>query len=601
MKKLVRFYGKEQQLYPSVLTSNCKQESNFKIQNKLSILNSFVFQLLKAGLMVLAFCLLGTTQNNAQRYTSNLSQSVDKESIGIEDRDIFTSTINPDAGATASDIVETATISSGLTDIMLALVADDFNSSVANIVNCPDVTISTNLENICQGESVPLSVVTTTTLPVTYKWTPSRGLSDPFIANPVATPNVSTTYVVETNLGNGVCVQYDTVNVNVFDIPNPDFHANEVCVGQPTVFDDETVTYTTLTRWTWDFGDGIGTSIDQNPSYTYQNAGNYLVKLIVESTNGCIDSSWQEITVNSGVSIIAGMEDASTCRASAMPVSITMSEAIAQYTIAGSGGYLAANVSGATLTFDAYLNGVVSNFSVTLENADGCSVDDEFAIIQAADPKAEFIVHNPTCAETDVTVEFTGNASPEAILTWDLAGATLVSSSAATATAPAGANLVVQWPTSGGKTISLAINDGGCEDRKTQNINVNKLPFADAGLDVSICSGECVELQGVGNGSQYLWSPAIGLSATDIPNPTACPPTTTTYQLLVMEVDGCMVMDEVTVSVTSELTASVELDQPVCGGNTVQLNASGGTSYSWTPTAGLNNPTIANPTASQRI
>ncbi|PKP20244.1 MAG: hypothetical protein CVU05_09540, partial [Bacteroidetes bacterium HGW-Bacteroidetes-21] len=35
----------------------------------------------------------------------------------------------------------------------------------------------------------------------------------------------------------------------------------------------------------------------------------------------------------------------------------------------------------------------------------------------------------------------------------------------------------------------------------------------------------------------------------------------------------------------------------ICAGQTVNLQASGGTSYSWTPTTGLSNPNIANPTA----
>ena len=153
--------------------------------------------------------------------------------------------------------------------------------------------------------------------------------------------------------------------------------------------------------------------------------------------------------------VVTGMENESTCTGNSLPVSITISENIAQYTIVGSGGYLNANVAGSTLTFDAFLNGVVNNFTVTLENADGCSVTEDFAIFHAADPAADFIVHNPTCAETDVTVEFTGDASPGATLTWDLGGATIISSSAETATAPAGATLVVQWPTPGGKTCLL--------------------------------------------------------------------------------------------------------------------------------------------------
>jgi len=304
-------------------------------------------------------------------------------------------------------------------------------------------------------------------------------------------------------------------------------------------------------------------------------AGDYDIAVRNATDNCIVENGITTLDAPAAPTVVTGMENESTCTGNSLPVSITISENIAQYTIIGSGGYLNANVAGSTLTFDAFLNGVVNNL----------------------DPAADFIVHNPTCAETDVTVEFTGDASPGATLTWDLGGATVISSSAETATAPAGATLVVQWPTPGGKTIRLDINDGGCEDRTVQNINVNKLPFADAGADVTICDGECVQLNGLGNGAQYQWSPAIGLSATDIPNPMACPPTTTTYQLLVMGSEGCMVMDEVTVTVAGELTVSAGIDQATCEGEGVQLAATGGVTYVWTPSTGLSNPNIANPIA----
>ncbi|MEM6318896.1 MAG: gliding motility-associated C-terminal domain-containing protein [Bacteroidota bacterium] len=326
-------------------------------------------------------------------------------------------------------------------------------------------------------------------------------------------------------------------------------------------------------------------------------AGTYDVRVRNAANNCEVDAGPVTLNAPTAPTIVSGVENVSTCTGSFVPVSITISEDIEQYTILGSGGYLNAIVNGSTITFDAYLNGVVSNFNVTLENEDGCSVVEEFAIFQAADPEADFIVNNPSCAAIDVIVEFTGEASPAATLTWDLDGATIVSSSPASATAPAGATLTVQWPTPGGKTIRLDINDGGCTDRKTQSINVNKLPFANAGADVTICDGECVQLEGQGNGSIYQWTPAIGLSATDIPNPTACPPTTTTYQLLVMGADGCMVTDEVTVTVSGELTANAGADQSICDGESVQLNATGGVAYTWSPSTGLGNPNIANPIA----
>jgi PKD repeat protein len=38
--------------------------------------------------------------------------------------------------------------------------------------------------------------------------------------------------------------------------------------------------------WSWDFGDGIGTSNDQNPVYTYNDSGKYTVSLTVSNAYG---------------------------------------------------------------------------------------------------------------------------------------------------------------------------------------------------------------------------------------------------------------------------------------------------------------------------
>lgn len=46
------------------------------------------------------------------------------------------------------------------------------------------------------------------------------------------------------------------------------------------------------------------------------------------------------------------------------------------------------------------------------------------------------------------------------------------------------------------------------------------------------------------------------------------------------------------------ITANAGTDQTICPKDSAQLTATGGTTYSWLPTAGLNNPNIANPKAS---
>jgi gliding motility-associated-like protein len=53
-----------------------------------------------------------------------------------------------------------------------------------------------------------------------YRWTPSTGLSDPNIANPVATLSNDITYVVRVSTPEG-CSANDTINIKVF-FTNPD-------------------------------------------------------------------------------------------------------------------------------------------------------------------------------------------------------------------------------------------------------------------------------------------------------------------------------------------------------------------------------------------
>ncbi len=385
----------------------------------------------------------------------------------------------------------------------------------------------------------------------------------------------------------------------VLSAPEPPV-VNEVTIADPTNcgLDDGSIAIFADGNGGLEYSIDNGTSWSANSFFANLAAGFYHVKVRNAADNCEVDYGPVEVTAPTPPTILAGVDNLSTCTGSSIPINIIMSESIAHYTILGSGGYLNDNAIGGTLTFDAFLNGVVNNFTVTLENTDGCTVVEEFAIFQTSDPEADFIVHNPICAETDVMIEFTGEASPGAILNWDLDGGIVISSSSATADAPAGATLVVQWGSPGGKTISLDIDDGGCTDRKVQNINVNKLPFANAGEDIAICEGECVQLNGIGNGAMYMWSPATGLSATDIPNPMACPTVTTTYQLIVMGAEGCMAMDEITVMVSDHTMADAGEDVSLCTGETTQLNATGGVSYAWSPTTGLSNPNIANPVAS---
>lgn len=70
------------------------------------------------------------------------------------------------------------------------------------------------------------------------------------------------------------------------------------------------------------------------------------------------------------------------------------------------------------------------------------------------------------------------------------------------------------------------------------------------------------------------------------------------YRIVLTVREGtCISRDTATVRISSQLTVSLSASPTICSGQSVQLTASGGTRYTWTPAAGLSNPNIANPIA----
>ena len=102
------------------------------------------------------------------------------------------------------------------------------------------------------------------------------------------------------------------------------------------------------------------------------------------------------------------------------------------------------------------------------------------------------------------------------------------------------------------------------------------------------------------NGNSFLWHFGDGTSSTAV-NPTHLYPGPGTYdvQLIVTDVNGCFYPDTTNFTVTigefqGQVTAPAT---PVCPGTPYQLSASGGIQYTWSPAQFLDDPNIANPTA----
>ncbi|HXB44842.1 MAG TPA: gliding motility-associated C-terminal domain-containing protein, partial [Puia sp.] len=145
---------------------------------------------------------------------------------------------------------------------------------------------------------------------------------------------------------------------------------------------------------------------------------------------------------------------------------------------------------------------------------------------------------------------------------------------------------------------------GLCTKEDSIMVFVNPAPVPNAGSDTTVCYGKSIQLSGSG-GSQFQWSPATFLDNSQIAGPVINRPTKTiTYQLSVVDANGCPSLQgaAVTINVTPPAKVFAGNDTSILINQTLQLNAidvnnSGFTNYIWSPATGLNNPTIEAPVA----
>jgi len=117
------------------------------------------------------------------------------------------------------------------------------------------------------------------------------------LQNPVHVYSDTGTYQVQLIISNSsICVDTISTNISIYNV-SANFIANNTCLYDSVKFTDITnFPFGTITSWTWNFGDG-NTSNAQNPSHLYNIPKNYDVSLIIQTSQGCIDTIIKQITV----------------------------------------------------------------------------------------------------------------------------------------------------------------------------------------------------------------------------------------------------------------------------------------------------------------
>ncbi|MBL0340658.1 MAG: hypothetical protein IPP71_06900 [Bacteroidetes bacterium] len=133
--------------------------------------------------------------------------------------------------------------------------------------------------------------------------------------------------------------------------------------------------------------------------------------------------------------------------------------------------------------------------------------------------------------------------------------------------------------------------------RVPATLTVNTLPTVSVSGSTGICPGASTLLTASGAAS-YLWSPATGLSATNVASVNASPAATTTYTVTGTNTNGCSASQNVTVTVNANPVVVVSANAAICAGASTSLTASGAASYIWSPATGLSATNVASVNAS---
>lgn len=330
-----------------------------------------------------------------------------------------------------------------------------------------DVTASA--DTICTIENTQLLASATggcNNGTINYSWSPTTGLSNPNIANPVATPGTTTTYTVTaTESGSCTAPQFQDITITVNPTPTATISGTtSLCDGDPVT--DITLTGADGTSpYTINYNlDGVpqtavitngNSSVIQGPN---SPPGTYTYSLTsVEDANGCSQSQSGNavITVNA-----LPVVDAGTDQILCEPNGITPSEV----TLNGSGAD--------SYTWDnGVQNGVAFTpptgttiYTVTGTDVNGCQNTDQVSVTALTLPVANGLPDH-VYGNAPMEVSFSNLSQGAVSYTWDFGDGNTVSTNDLSSVAN-------NYTTPGIYTVTLTASNGICYETWTVVIEV---------------------------------------------------------------------------------------------------------------------------------
>jgi gliding motility-associated-like protein len=446
---------------------------------------------------------------------------------------------------------------------------------VVTVVPPPVVNAGAD-QTVCAGGSATLTASGATT----YTWSPATGLSATTGATVTSTPAATITYTVTGTTGG--CTATDQVVLTVNPVATANANVDQtVCVGGSITLAGTVGGSATTGTWsapTGTFSNASSLTSTYTPTIT---SGTVTLTLTSNDPAGPCPAvtDIMVVTVNPVATANANVDQA-VCAGGTVTLAGAVGGSATSGTWSAPTGTFS-NASSLTSTYTPSItSGTVTLTLTTNDPAGPClAVTDQMIITVNPLPTVSAGPDVAICTGAATTLTATGAAT----YTWSPATAL-----SGTTTASVTAN-----PTATTTYTVTGTSAAGCINTDQVVVTVNPLPTVNAGADQTICVGASVTLAGSG-AATYTWN-------NGVTNGVAfAPAATTTYTVTGTSAAGCVNTDQVVVTV-NPLPVVVANDVTVCLGGSVPLNASGASTYTWSPGTNLSATTgasvVSTPTA----
>ncbi len=458
-----------------------------------------------------------------------------------------------------------------------------------------DFTIAIDSLHICNQESAELNVAAN--MDLIYSWSPATGLSDPNIPNPIANPGETTLYTVtisDPEIGDCFITREVLVTVPDYAV-NIDYDISYLTCGSSATVqlsDLSTAGGVDIVAWEWTFNNG-DIMTEKDPVFEVDETGTLIFNLTITTADGCD----YELSAPQGLPIVLIETEAipqDTLRICMGEEVVLNENGITDYTYTWEDGLGLSDIN-VISPIAGPLETTTYQVTITNISIDTCEVFSSVTVMVYDQPTFEIEGEEDIC-ELDGSLSVNLAAGESIVWSEDPDFNTVLSTSE---------NINVT-PGNGTTYYAMISNDFGCGS-DVQSFTMSSHYF-EIGIDENqtICLGESIEISGfttIGEAPDtWIWSddPSIieNLGSSIVVAPTS----TTTYTLNASNSFGCTATTQsITINVVdiaSEVFVSSDRDTLEIG-ETAELLATGldGYSYTWTPSIYLNDPLIANPTA----